>query len=85
MKKRLGEIFRPESKYQAFLLSVITFGLAYGIYKGAIDNYLAALYTFSAERIYKVGAVFMQLGLRSSAYAATIRTDKNKGRKAAAS
>ena len=114
MKKRLGEIFRPESKYQAFLLSVITFGLAYGIYKGVIDNYLAevvgmsgfdkgvseffrelpglmlvfvlaALYTFSAERIYKVGAVFMQLGLRSSAYAATIRTDKNKGRKAAAS
>ena len=115
MKKRLGEIFRPESKYQAFLLSVITFGLAYGIYKGVIDNYLAALYTFSAERIYKVGAVFMligmgaqavvpasrvlvilcifvyslgdhmQLGMRNSAYAATIRTDKNKGRKAAAS
>ncbi len=96
MKKRLAEIFRPESKYQAFFLSVITFGLAYGIYKGVIDNYLAevvgmsgfdkgvseffrelpglmlvfvlaALYTFSAERIYKIGAVFMLIGMAAQA------------------
>ncbi len=38
---RLQRIFRPESKYRAFFLSVLTVGLAYGLYKGVIDNYLA--------------------------------------------
>ncbi len=37
---RMHKIFRPESKYRAFFLSVITVGLAYGLYKGVIDNYL---------------------------------------------
>lgn len=38
---RLTEVFRPESKFKAFFISVMTFGLAYGLYKGVIDNYLA--------------------------------------------
>ena len=96
MKKRLAAIFRPDSSYQAFFLSVVTVGLAYGLYKGVIDNYLAevvgmsgfdkgvseffrelpglllvlilaALYTFSAERIYKIGAVFMLIGMAAQA------------------
>ena len=96
MRDRLRTIFRPESKYQAFFLSVTTFGLAYGLYKGVIDNYLAevvgmtgfdkgvseffrelpglllvfilaALYMFSAERIYKIGAVFMLIGMAAQA------------------
>jgi len=33
--------FRPETRYKAFLLSVLVFGLGYGIYKGVLDNYLA--------------------------------------------
>ena len=96
MRNRLETIFRSESKYQAFFLSVITLGLAYGLYKGVIDNYLAevvgmsgfdkgvseffrelpglllvfilaALYMFSAERIYKTGAVFMLIGMAAQA------------------
>ena len=93
---RMESVFRPESKYRAFFLSVITFGLAYGLYKGVIDNYLAevvgmsgfdkgvseffrelpglmlvfilaVLYTFSAERIYRLGAVFMLAGMAAQA------------------
>ena len=93
---RLQKIFRPESKYRAFFLSVLTVGLAYGLYKGVIDNYLAevvgmsgfdkgvseffrelpglllvfilaVLYTFSAERIYRIGAVFMLVGMAAQA------------------
>ena len=92
MIRRLEAVFRPESKYRPFFLSMVTFGLAYGLYKGVIDNYLAeivgmsgfdkgvseffrelpglmlifilaALYTFSAERIYKLGALFMLAGM----------------------
>jgi len=94
--KRLETAFRPDSKYRAFFLSIITFGLAYGLYKGVIDNYLAeivgmtefdkgvseffrelpglllifilaALYMFSAERIYKLGALFMLTGMAAQA------------------
>ena len=93
---RLEAVFRPGSKYRAFFLSVMTFSLAYGLYKGVIDNYLAeivgmsgfdkgvseffrelpglllvfilaALYTFSAERIYKLGALFMLAGMAAQA------------------
>lgn len=91
-RDHIREIFRPDSPYKAFLLSMLTFGLSYGLYKGVLDNYLAeyvqmgefgrgvselfrelpglalvlilaALYTFSAERIYKMGAVIMMLGM----------------------
>ncbi|MBR6028440.1 MAG: MFS transporter [Clostridia bacterium] len=94
--KRLEAAFRPESRYRAFFLSVITFGLGYGLYKGVLDNYLAeivgmsgfdkgvseffreipglllvfilaALYTFSAERIFKLGALFMLAGMAAHA------------------
>ena len=94
--KRLEAVFRPGSRFRAFFLSIITFGLAYGLYKGVIDNYLAeivgmsgfdkgvseffrelpglllvfilaALYTFSAERIYKLGALFMLAGMAAQA------------------
>lgn len=41
--RRLTQAFRPGSRYQAFLLSIITFGLSYGLYKGVIDNYLAEI------------------------------------------
>ncbi|MBR0464690.1 MAG: MFS transporter [Clostridia bacterium] len=94
--QRLQAAFKPDSKYKAFFLSIITFGLSYGLYKGAIDNYLAeivgmsgfdkgvseffrelpglmlifilaVLYTFSAERIYKLGALFMLAGMAAQA------------------
>ena len=94
--ERLTAAFRPDSKYKAYFLSVMTFSLSYGLYKGVIDNYLAeivgmsgfdkgvseffrelpglllvfilaALYTFSAERIYKVGALFMLAGMAAQA------------------
>ena len=94
--KRLETAFSPESKYRPFFLSVMTFSLAYGLYKGVIDNYLAeivgmsgfdkgvseffrelpglllvfilaALYMFSAERIYKLGALFMLGGMAAQA------------------
>ena len=94
--KKLEEAFRPESKYRAFFLSIVTFGLSYGLYKGVIDNYLAevvgmsgfdkgvseffrelpglllililaALYMFSAERIYRLGALFMLGGMAAQA------------------
>ena len=90
--KHLDAFFRPESKYKAFFLAVATFGLAYGLYKGVIDNYLAevvsmkqfdrgvseffrelpgfllvfalaVLYLFSAEKIFRIGAVFMLAGM----------------------
>ena len=38
---KLKDTFRPDSSYRAFFLSIITFALAYGLYKGIIDNYLA--------------------------------------------
>ncbi len=85
-------IFRPDTKYKVFFFSMMTFGLAYGLYKGVFDNYLAeivsmsafdkgvseffrelpglalvfilaALYTMSAEKIYKIGALFSLMGM----------------------
>ena len=41
MIKKLKETFRPESSYRAFFISIITFALSYGLYKGILDNYLA--------------------------------------------
>ncbi|MBR2572296.1 MAG: MFS transporter [Clostridia bacterium] len=94
--RKLSDVFRPNSGYRLFFLSMITFGLSYGLYKGIIDNYLAevvsmtsldkgiseffrelpglllvfilaALYTFSAERIYKIGALIMMAGMAMQA------------------
>lgn len=87
-----SRIFRPESQYRAFILSLVIFGLAYGLYKAVLDNYLAEivsmtqfdrgvseffrelpgfmlvfvlalLYEFSAENIFKAGAVVMLAGM----------------------
>lgn len=79
-------------QYKRYLASVLIFGLAYGLYKGVFDNYLAdivsmnefdkgvneffrelpgfglvfllaLLYRFSAERIYRMGALIMMVGM----------------------
>ena len=91
-EKAMTSIFRPESKYKAFIISLVTFGLSYGLYKAVLDNYLAEivhmtqfdrgvseffrelpgfllvfvlamLYEFSAEKIFKAGALIMLLGM----------------------
>ncbi len=88
----LTKTFRPSSAFRAFLLSMFTIGLSYGLYKGVLDNYLAdivsmtefdkgvseffrelpgllvvfilaALFTFSAERLFKIGAFIMVFGM----------------------
>ncbi|MBQ4425112.1 MAG: MFS transporter [Lachnospiraceae bacterium] len=90
--RKLTDAFKADSGYKMFFLSVVTFGLAFGLYKGILDNYLAeivsmtsfdkgvseffrempglllifvlaALYMFSAEKIYKIGAVIMLIGM----------------------
>ncbi|MBQ2896671.1 MAG: MFS transporter [Oscillospiraceae bacterium] len=38
---RIHEAFAPDSPYRFFLLSVLVTGLAVGLYKGMLDNYLA--------------------------------------------
>ena len=38
---RIKEVFRGDSKFKAFLLSILITGLAYGLYKGMLDNFLA--------------------------------------------
>lgn len=92
MLRQIREVFRPDAKYRQYLISVLVFGLAYGLYKGIFDNYLAEvvamtefdkgvneffrelpgfllvfilalLYRFSAERIYKLGALIMLGGM----------------------
>ena len=87
-----SKIFREDSQYKAFILSLAVFGLAYGLYKAVLDNYLAEivsmsqldrgvseffrelpgfllvfilalLYEFSAEKIFKAGAIVMLAGM----------------------
>ena len=41
--KNLRSAFRKDSQFVPFLLSVLAMGLAYGIHKGVIDNYLAEI------------------------------------------
>ena len=91
-RQPLKIIFRPDSKYKQYLISVLVFGLSYGLYKGVFDNYLAEivsmtefdkgvneffrelpgfalvfilalLYRFSAEKVYKFGALIMLVGM----------------------
>ena len=90
--RKLSEVFKENSGYRMFFLSMMTFGLSYGLYKGIIDNYLAgvvsmtsfdkgvseffrelpglmlvlilaALYMYSAEKIYRIGALIMMAGM----------------------
>ena len=37
---KLKTIFKPDSPYKAFLLSILLAGIGYGLYKGVLDNYL---------------------------------------------
>ena len=41
MAGSLKKIYREDSPYKAYLLSLLSVGVAYGLYKGIIDNYLA--------------------------------------------
>ena len=45
VKKKLdfSSVFQRNSQYLPFLLSVLAMGLAYGIHKGVVDNYLAEI------------------------------------------
>ena len=92
MKNKLASVFREDSCYKLFFITLLITGLSYGIHKGLIDNYLAevvgmgefdrgiteffreipglllmfvlaALYFFSAEAMYKIGAVIMLAGM----------------------
>ena len=46
--KRLQAVFRDGSGYKPFLISLATFALSYGLYKGVLDNYLAEVVSMSA-------------------------------------
>lgn len=37
----LTDTFKEESKFKVFLISILVTGLAYGLYKGMLDNFLA--------------------------------------------
>lgn len=47
MKKYLtdyfGHIFKPDAKYGSFLMTLLLSGIAYGLYRGVQDNYLAQI------------------------------------------
>ena len=43
----LKSIFQENSKYKAFLLSILIAGLAYGLYKGMLDNFLVEVVQMS--------------------------------------
>lgn len=45
MFAKLKNVFREDSCYKVFFLSILITGLGYGIYKGMIDNYLAEVVT----------------------------------------
>ena len=40
---KLRQIFKEDSKYKLFLLSILITGLSYGLYKGMLDNFLAEI------------------------------------------
>ena len=92
MGKRLKEVFLEDSCYKLFFAAVIIAGLAHGIYKGVLDNYLAEIvgmgemdrgiteffrempglllvlvlavfYSFTAEKMYKLGATIALAGM----------------------
>lgn len=47
MLSKMQDVFRPDSKYRQLFLSILAVSLAYGLYKGVIDNYLAEIVTMS--------------------------------------
>lgn len=90
--KKIEAVFKENTSYKTFLLSILVISLGYGIYKGLQDNYLAeivvmgefergvaeffrelpgfllvfilaVLFTFTAEKLYKLGAVILLIGM----------------------
>ena len=41
MKGSIKQIYREDSPYKPYLLSLIVIGVSYGLHKGVLDNYLA--------------------------------------------
>ena len=46
--RKLSDVYRADSGYRMFFLSMMTFGLSYGLYKGIIDNYLAEVVSMTS-------------------------------------
>ena len=88
----MKKIYREDSPYKPYLISLLVIGFSYGLQKGILDNYLAeivamsefdrgvleffrelpglmlvgilaVMYRFSAENIYKIGALVALVGL----------------------
>lgn len=47
MLKNIKETFKPDSRFAVFLLALFTINLAFGLYKGVLDNYLAEIVEMS--------------------------------------
>ncbi|MBR4807364.1 MAG: MFS transporter [Lachnospiraceae bacterium] len=89
---KLSDIFKENTSYKMFIVSVVGIGLSWGLYKGIIDNYLAeivsmnsfdkgvseffrelpglllvlilaAFYMFSAEKLFRMGALITLIGM----------------------
>ena len=43
MKSGLKDIYRDDVPYRQYLTTLLTFGIAYGLFKGIQDNYLAEI------------------------------------------
>ena len=41
--QQIKSVFREDSKFKVFLLSILVTGLSYGLYKGMLDNFLAEI------------------------------------------
>ena len=39
--EKIKTVFKEDSRFKVFLLSVLITGLSYGLYKGMLDNFLA--------------------------------------------
>ena len=76
--RKLNDIFRKDSAYKIFFLSVITFGISYGLYKGVIDNYLAEI--VNGELFWTGDGVFAAIRERLSHQPADVRCKKLAGR-----
>jgi len=92
LKNKLANVYRENTSYKPFLLSILVTGISYGLFKGMMDNFLAEVvgmgemgrgvteffrelpgvalifilalfFMFSAQKLYKIGAVIMLVGM----------------------
>ncbi|MBP3371184.1 MAG: hypothetical protein J6L88_01510, partial [Clostridia bacterium] len=92
LKNKLTSIYRENTAFKPFLLSILVTGISYGLFKGMMDNFLAEVvgmgemgrgvteffrelpgvalifilalfFMFSAQKLYKIGAVIMLVGM----------------------